>query len=142
MDSNLWKLFSNHAENWSLAFFFFFHLKFTNGDMSTYKITLIFNDKKYLVLWNSLELNYYHPMKIKPLKILLEQPIFPERLSSRTQGYPSTTMYIESWRLGIDSIELNCPGISKKRKLTSRLINIQHTLREHILIQKKRTSIT
>lgn len=40
---------------------------------------------------------------------LLEQPICPERLRRRTQGYPSTATYISFWRSGTDSIDAISP---------------------------------
>lgn len=50
-------------------------------------------------------------------KCLLEQPISPERLSSRTQGYPSTTLYIEFCRSGTDSITFVSPILSNRKKM-------------------------
>ena len=53
-----------------------------------------------------------------PSKILLEQPISPERLSSRTQGSPSTTLYIEVCRSGTDCIKFSSPkNFSKHENL-------------------------
>lgn len=39
-------------------------------------------------------------------------------MSSRTQGYPSMNLYIDFWRSGTDSIEFNCPEVSKLRSIT------------------------
>ena len=46
----------------------------------------------------------------------LEQPIGPERLRRRTQGYPSTTLYMVFWRSGTDSMELDSPANQQKRE--------------------------
>jgi hypothetical protein len=66
-------------------------------------------------------------------RYLLEHPITPERLSSRTQGYPSMTLYIAFWRSGTDSIESNCPEVPKiKNNINSRTCEstIQNWMRE------------
>lgn len=47
---------------------------------------------------------------------LLEQPISPERLSSRTQGYPSTATYINFSRSGTDSKEFISPEMARRQK--------------------------
>lgn len=60
-------------------------------------------------------------------KNLLEQPISPERLSSLTQGYPSTTLYMEFWRSGTDSIKSLCPEFFRAQ---GKLQNANHKKRE------------
>ena len=45
----------------------------------------------------------------KKIRVPLEQPISPERFSSRTHGYPSTIVYIDFSRSGTDSNEFNSP---------------------------------
>lgn len=47
---------------------------------------------------------------------LLEQPISPERLSSRTQGYPSIATYINFSRSGTDSKEFISPEMARRQK--------------------------
>lgn len=60
------------------------------------------------------------------LGYLLEQPISPERLRSRTQGNPSTTLYMDFWRSGTDWKFTSSVAVQIKNN------SLEHTNQEYV----------